>query len=72
MDALGQAKLAWSYLLKSHNLCPDHPLWMYASGACKWSQTAADYEVVIKAQGKAAPPLPLEGDDEHGTDQQRL
>lgn len=42
--ALAQARVAISIWQRAREGCPDHPMWMYASGNCSRSRTADLYE----------------------------
>lgn len=52
--ALYQAKLARRILDDAETICPAHPLWAYASGECKPTDTAIKYERLIS--GPVEPP----------------
>lgn len=55
MSALDQTKLALKTLEQSIQGCPNHPLWQYATGECKYSKTAQDYEDIVKRNAAEVP-----------------
>jgi hypothetical protein len=48
-DGQGQARLALRLLKQANDHCEGHPLWLYASGRCERTRTAAWYEAEVKA-----------------------
>lgn len=48
-SALGQARVAIMVLEQAERACPLHPIWAYASGACRPSAIARLYEREIAA-----------------------
>jgi hypothetical protein len=61
LTPLEQAKLAKRILDDAETICPSHPLWAYASGECKPTDTAIKYEKLIAAP--IAPPDEEESDE---------
>ena len=51
-----QTRIAWRILERAAIACPMHPLWAYASGECKWSKTAEDYEKIVAKHASEVPP----------------
>ena len=47
-DGLGQTRLAARILKQAGEACPNHPLWVYASGACRSTAVALRYEAEVK------------------------
>ncbi len=52
-DFRGQTKLAIAILRTAIDHCPEHPIWMYASGRCVSSPVALRYEMEISAEMRA-------------------
>ena len=48
--ALQQARKAIQILKRAVDGCPDHPIWMYASGLCTRTKTATLYEDEVNAE----------------------
>jgi hypothetical protein len=49
-DGLGQTRLALALIRQANDACPGHPLWLYASGRCASTWTAAWYEREVHAR----------------------
>ena len=49
-DALGQARVAATIWLVAVDRCPEHPMWLYASGRCAPSRIARRYERFIREE----------------------
>lgn len=56
LTGLEQTRIAWKWLAKSIEVCPDHPLWAYARGECKPSWIANEYEAIARAHALEAHP----------------
>lgn len=54
-QGLAQTRIAWADFKRSIDACPDHPLMQYASGACKYSKTASDYEYIVRLHAAEVP-----------------
>lgn len=50
---LEQARMAVATLKRAIDVCPEHPLWVYATGRCVVTATAQRYEETLRKQLKA-------------------